>query len=294
MSYEHSEPVMAPITAEDMARFHRNAPAALARRGGNFVGEQLGAAFEMLITGLVPIIGMLAYGWSANQLLVFLLVGAWTAILLDLFKLVLLYEGVKRFGATHYDDWHVWVVAQALREGKTEAARSHLKAKYQPEMGVVVDLLLGSVATVAILAAASGESWSGLRGLFADRSVLYGLAILVGYQIIFAAWEILRRVVAKDAGEVKVAVGMRGLGLFLLMFLVVMIRESAGDNGAVARGAMLTVNGLIVGLAVFNAVGQLGLRRETAWLKSYLREHPPSADSLSATPSSRATKRKRR
>jgi hypothetical protein len=282
---------MAPITAEDLSRFHRNAPAALARRGGNFVGEQLGAAFETLITGLVPIIGMLAYGWSANQLLVFLLVSAWTAIVLDVLKLALLYEGVKRFGATHYDDWHVWVVAQALREGKTEAVRSHLKAKYQPEMGVVVDLLFGGVATVAILAAASNESWSGLRGLFDDRSVLYGLAILVGYQVVFAAWEIIRRVVAKDAGEVKVAVGMRGVGLFLLMFLVVMIRESAGDNGAVARGAMLTVNGLIVALAFFNAVGQAWLRSETRWLRDYLRNGP--AHSAEQPTGPKRAKRKR-
>jgi hypothetical protein len=274
MSYEHSEPVMAPITADDMQRFHRNAPAALARRSGNFVGEQLGAAFETLITGLVPIVGMLAFGWSASQLLVFLLVSAWTAILLDIVKLTLLYEGVKRFGATHYDDWHVWTVAQALRAGKTEAVRSHLKAKYQPEMGVVVDLLLGSVGTVAIFAVASGESWSGLRGLFADRSVLYGLAILVGYQIVFAAWDVVRRLVAEDRGEVKVAVGMRGLGLFLLMFLVVMIRESAGENGAVARGAMLVVNGGLVALAAFNTVGQFWLRGETRWLRNYLHERP--------------------
>ena len=277
MSSHRNEPVMAPITADDMARFHRNAPTALARRGGNFVGEQLGAAFETLITGLVPIIGMLAFGWSANQLLVFLLVGAWTAILLDILKLFLLYEGVKRFGATHYDDWHVWVVAQALREGKAEAVRSHLKAKYQPEMGVVVDLLFGGVATVAILAAASGESWSGLRALFADRSVLYGLAALVGYQVLFAAWEIIRRLGAKDPGEVKVAPGMRGIGLFLLMFLVVMIRESAGENGATARGAMLAVNGGLVALAVFNTVGQFWLRGETRWLRNYLHERPADA-----------------
>jgi hypothetical protein len=61
--------------------------------------------------------------------------------------------------------------------------------------------------------------------------------------------------------------------LFLLMFLVVMIRESAGENGGVARGAMLTVNGLIVALAVFNVVGQFWLRGETRWLRDYLREH---------------------
>ena len=56
------------------------------------------------------------------------------------------------------------------------------------------------------------------------------------------------------------------------MFLVVMLRESAGESGEISRSVMLTVNGLIVALAVFNVVGLLWLRGETGWLRNYLEE----------------------
>jgi hypothetical protein len=239
------------------------------------LADELGSAFETLLTGAVPIVGMLAYGWSANQLLLFLLVGAWTAILLDITKFFLFYGAVKRFGAAHYDDWHVWVVAGALRKGENEAVSSHLKAKYQPEMGVVVDLLFGGVATLLIIVAIEEGSAQGIRELLADRSVLYGLAGLVTYQVVFAAWEMFRRV-GDDSGPMKVAVGMRGFGLFVLLFVVVMIRESAGANGSIARTVMLVVNGALVALALFNAVGQFWVNRETAWLRDYLRTRPPA------------------
>lgn len=272
---------MAAITSEDMSRFHRNAPAALARRGGGFLGEQLASAFELFLAGLAPIVGMLVYGWSANQLLVFLLVGAWTAIILDIAKLVLLYEAVKRFGAAHYEDWHVWVVANALRAGRNEAVQSHLEAKYQPEIGVFIDLVCGGIGTVFILIAASGESLSGFRDLFGDRTLLYGVACLVGYQFLVAAWEIARRMRSKDHGELKVALGMRGLGLFVLMFVVVMIRESSGELGTVALAVMLAVNAALIVMALFNALGQLWVRGETRWLREYLRERGKPASGRS-------------
>ena len=60
--------------------------------------------------------------------------------------------------------------------------------------------------------------------------------------------------------------------MFLLMFLVVMLRESAGESGEISRSVMLTVNGLIVALAAFNVVGLLWLRGETRWLRDYLAE----------------------
>jgi hypothetical protein len=80
------KPERTPITAADRERFHRNAPAALVRRGPAFVGETFAEAFETLLIGGVPIVGMLRFGWSADQLLLFLLIGTWTAILLDFAK----------------------------------------------------------------------------------------------------------------------------------------------------------------------------------------------------------------
>jgi hypothetical protein len=266
---------LTPITAADRERFHRNAPAALARRGPAFVGETFAEALETLLIGGVPIVGMLRFGWSADQLLLFLLIGTWTAILFDFAKYFLLAGAVERFAAAKFDDWHVWVVAGALRAGKSDAPAEHLRAKHEPAMGVFVDLACGGVGTLFILVALAEGSGVGLRELLAERSVQWSLAGLFGYQLLLTAWEIVRCRRSPGTCESQAHLGIRGLGLFLLMFLVVMLRESAGETGEsaeISRGVMLTVNGLIVALALFNVVGLLWLRGETQWLRNYMEE----------------------
>lgn len=261
-----------PITAADMDRFHRNAPAALARRGPTFVGESFAEAFETLLIGGAPVVGMIWFGWSADQLLLFLLIGTWTAILLDIFKYLSLAGAVERFAAAKMDDWHVWVVAGALRQGETEAPAEHLRVKQQPAMGAFVDLVCGGVGTLFILVAVASGPGPSLFAMLAERSVQWSLAGLIGYQMLLIAWEIVRCRRSPGTCETKSALGIRGLGLFLLMFLVVMLRESASETGEISRGVMLTVNGLIVALALCNVVGLLWLRGETRWLRSYLEE----------------------
>lgn len=261
-----------PITPADMERFHRNAPAALSRRGAAFVGETIAEAFETLLIGGVPLVGMLQFGWSANQLLLFLLIGTWTAILLDFAKYLLLAGAVERFAAAKYDDWHVWVVVESLRAGKSDAPQPHLRAKYEPALGVFVDLVCGGVGTALIVLAIVTGPGIDVRELLADRTVQWSLGALVGYQLLLTGWEIARQRFAPNDGETPVYLGMRGLGLFLLMFVVVMFRESAGDSGGISRGVMLTVNGVIVAWAIANVVGLLWLRGETRWLRNYLAE----------------------
>lgn len=260
-----------PITAADMERFHRNAPAALARRGPTFVGETFAEAFETLLIGGVPIVGMIWFGWSADQLLLFLLIGTWTAILLDFLKCVLIGKAVERFAEAKFDDWHVWVVAGALRKGEREAVAEHLRAAHAPGAGVFVDLACGGVGTALLLVAVATGPGPGFGALLAERSVQWSLAALVGYQLLLAAWEVARCRWSSTPCEARVYLGLRGVGLFLLMFVVAWLRESNGTK-EVSRTAMLIVNGLIVALAAFNVVGLLWLRGETRWLRDYLEE----------------------
>lgn len=261
-----------PLTPADIERFHQNASAALARRGPALVGETFASTFESLLIGGVPIIGMLKFGWSADQLLLFLLIGVWTAMLLDAAKYLLLAGAVERGAAAKFDDWHVWTVASALRAGKTAAVTSHLRVRHEPAMGLFVDFVCGGVGTLFILLALATGPGAGLREALSDRSVQWGLAGLIGYQALMAAWEIARCLRAPQSAETKSLLGMRGLGLFVLIFVVVMIRESVGQSGQTARGVMLAVNGAIIALALFNLTGLLWLRGETRWLRNYLDE----------------------
>jgi hypothetical protein len=263
---------LVPITAAEMARFRKNAPAALARRGSSFVAEEMGRALSLFLTGLIPILGLIYFDWSASEMLVFLLIGSWFGILCDIARFFALPAEVKRFGDVFYDDWHVWVVANALRRGETSAPKSHLKAKYEPALGVFVDLVLGSIATALICLALAEAGFSFRTELWENRGLWKWLALLAGYNLLFTIWEIARhKLVGEVAGRVKVALGMRGLVLFLLLFVVVMIHDALGGNGAIARGVILVVNSAILVAAVFNAVGFFWVRAETNWLRNYLR-----------------------
>jgi hypothetical protein len=216
---------------------------------------------------------MLVYSWSASELLVFLVVGSWIGIACDLVKYLALPAHVRRGGETYYDDWHVWVVASALRRGEETAPRSHLAAKYEPALGVLVDFVCGGIGTALICVALAEKGFSFRTELWENSGLLKSLAILAAYEVAMTAWEIARHKLGGDAsGEVKVALGMRGLGLFLLLFVVVMIREALGDDGAMARGVMLAVNAAIVLAACFNAIGFFWVRGEANWLQEYLRD----------------------
>ena len=265
------------LSAEDMARFHRNAPAALGRRGNGFVLESLASSFELILMGGGPIVGLLWFDWSPAQLLAFLLVGLWVGIFCDWARLAWAGRGVQEFAKSHYDDWHVWVVVEALRAGRTTAPRSHIGARHQPGAGVFVDIAAGGVGTAVILAMIAATGIKGEQGgLFDERSFVLSLAGFTAYQILAAVWEIVRhRQAGADAGPVAAQPGVRGVGLFLLMFVVFMVGDPEKNGGVDARRVMLAVNGAIVVIGILNSAALLWLRPETVWLRNYLRQRPP-------------------
>jgi hypothetical protein len=287
---------MATISAADMLRFHRNAPGALARRGGGYIGEALANSFELLVMGLVPIVGMLRFEWSATQLLVFLLAGAWIGIFCDVARVMFAGRGVEEFAKTHYDDWHVWVVVAALRFNRTEAPRSHLEAKHQPGAGVFVDLVAGGVGTAVILAMLGA---TGIRGEgpidWTDRGWLASLAGFAAWQIGAAAWEIIRhRRLGPTAGPVQATPGARGAGLFILMFVTMMVGDPEERGGVDARRMMLVVNGALVLIGVLNTASIVWLRSETVWLRNYLNSRPQAPAAVVELTGAKSKKKRRK
>ena len=71
---KHRTHKMTPITPADLDRFHRNAPAALARRGRGYITESVLNGAQTILVGGVPIVGLLYWGWSGMDMLLFLIV----------------------------------------------------------------------------------------------------------------------------------------------------------------------------------------------------------------------------
>jgi hypothetical protein len=272
------EPQTVPITAADMERFHRNAWAAIERRGGTYVVDEFGTGLRAVILGGVPLIGLVWWNWSALQLLLFYFVGSWVGIICDVAKLCLLERQIREWGETYYDDWHVWVVVDALRVGATHAAQAFLRAKYEPWSGVFVDFACGGISTIlmsiGLIRSPGGIAWSELS----DRTILVWLAGVSAYQILFTAWEIWEQGTnTSNPRKVKVAVGMRGLGLFLFMFLLVFVTDGFEETGTGLTRAMLAVNGAIILWGMGTMMGPLLIVRETRWSKEYLQRRDADA-----------------
>lgn len=159
------------LTTAELERFRKNAPAALALRGAGFVLEQLACSGEAVLTGLVPLVGVLAYDWSAPALVVFLLVGIWTAIVCDFFKYAVLRAAVASEARELEDHRRVWLVVDALRNDQKEGRA--VIAKYPPGVGLFVDVALGSVSTVMLVIVLIANGWFILLG------VLYGLNMVL-------------------------------------------------------------------------------------------------------------------
>jgi hypothetical protein len=288
------------LTSDDMARFHRNAPAALARRSGQAVAQSIMGSMELVIMGAVPIVGMLRYGWSATQQLVFLVVALWVGILCDFARLALVRRAVKAYADEHYDDWHVWVVVEALRAGRTTAPRSHIQAKHQAGAGVFVDLAAGGFSTALIAAAVFVNRGDGPREPVFDRAFVWSLVGMAAYQAISAVWEIarVRRVSAKgsesEAGGVQAQPGVRGVGLFILMFVTMTLGDPDGAGGLAAQRVMLAVNGVIVVVGILNAAAWLWLGNETRWLARYVREHRAEVEAARSAPVERKGRKRQR
>jgi hypothetical protein len=269
-----------PITAAEMQRFHRNAHAALKRRQGSYAFDEFGNGLRSVFLGVIPFLGILWWGWSPLQLVFFIVVGTWIAILCDLVKLILLHKQIHAWAKPTYDDWQVWTIVAALRAGRETALKSHLYGKYEPWKGVLVDFILGSVATlmigVTLAKVENALEWQALR----ERDVIVSLVVLIVYQIGFTIWEIASHWLPRNQDQkVKVSVGMRGLGLFLLMFLLVWIADNQEKSPTAVTTTLLVVNGAIALWGMFTIIGPLLIKKEATWLKDYLAKRANEAGS---------------
>jgi hypothetical protein len=254
-----------------MARFHKNAWAAVKRREGSYALEEVGNGLRSVFLGGVPLVGMLWFDWSAPELMLFLLVGTWAGILCDIAKLWFLEKQIRDWGNEFYDNWCVWTIVASLRAGRKTAPKEHLRARYEPWVGVLVDLSLGGLGTVIIcLALAAAGEITGTE-LLQQQRIMLPLVALVAYQILFTVWEIVsHKYQLAGNSPVKVAVGKRGIGLFMLLFLMVFVVETWSKQSSASKIALLVINGGLVFYGLITIVGPFFIRKETAWLRDYL------------------------
>jgi hypothetical protein len=267
-----------PLAAEDLARFLRNAAAAVARRDAAYFRAETRDSIGRIAFGALPLLGLALLGWRADQQLAFLVAGAWIAIAADLLRWLLLRRAVAREVARYNDDQHVWLVAEALYR-RREGMRVELARSYSYGRGLLIDLLLGAIAT-AVLAglwsAAGGVVLAdALRGLASNTGLRWGLALVAAMEFagVVGLW-LRHRLTPDSAPAPKLGAGARGIGLLLLVGLMAFV-------GPISYSATAIVSAAGAGLVLVGLIGLVGvglLRRETRWLRDYLRDPANAAD----------------
>ncbi len=257
-----------PLDVAQMQRFRSNVAAALARRGRGYMAEQWLATSELLLVGCVGLFGMWLLDWSPEGAVACLLLGLWAKIIGDLMKYSLARRAVLRLSEEWNDDTQVWAVGNALMDGETRLRADRLGG-YMPGMGLFVDLVFGSIGT-GVIVKVSGlyrpETWQMLLEQREWRWVLIGM---VWWQLMAAALSTLRHAwLGERAGRLQFAAGGRGLGLFLLMFPVLIFYGESEGN---ARGVVLVSHLALILLALLGLFGCWLLQRETRWLRDWHR-----------------------
>ena len=247
----------------DLGRFRTLAPVALAAHNAAFYADEMGLAVGRIVSGALPLAGLALWGWSAGEMLALLLIGYWIGVVVDTITLAKLAKRIAAEAVTRSDTQYVWCVVEALQKGTDEYDPAY-SAPYSPIRALVLDIVLGFVASVML--------WAALRGtdtpiMLAQPGRPYLVSVLVVAAMALARLVVLFGRSSDRAGGRRTgyAAGMRGVALLILAFAVGFLGEEATPQVIIA----IADGGLIL-LGVMGVVGLGIVRSETAWLREYM------------------------
>jgi hypothetical protein len=255
---------MVALTRAHRDRFRAEAPAALARRSRSWFAEQSWGALEPALTGGVALVGLWLLEWPGVAVLAFALAAIWNAVACDIAKLVLANAAVHREAEQWSAERTFWTIAEAIREGKREM-RADALLPYRPGTGLFVDLVFGGIATAVMLAAIEERPREVLAALTGSDAARYMLAGMLGAQWLATLATIARHRLPGERAPMRFGAGVRGLGLFIVMFVAVM-----SEGAARAMTLALAMNTGLLALAGISLFGLWLIRGETEWLRREL------------------------
>ena len=240
-----------------------------------------------MANGLLPLLGLLWWGWSGVAAVVFYLVHTWLEMFSDFAKYRCLEEYFDAHADAYRDDAHVWHACKELRSGRnlpspSQPVRFDIATFYQ----IFACSLVGTVLIVMLLKGVYEEAHIPLRDFF-PPSMWLSLCVMVVARIATTYWEIQRHQDEanrlNDIGSDQViyqpklyAIGERALGLYVsALLMVLMVFFTNPPNGpwkssAGFRWTMLVVNGSIAIAGLASLVRIKRDRREAVWLRRYL------------------------
>ena len=258
------------ITPEFVARMQRHAPAALSRRASGMTVDKIAEYAQFMLGALLSLAALWLWGVPAAAMLLFLLAGAWIGIASEWLKYLLMRRAVDHELKAADADRFVWAMALSLRMGRAEVDEASLEAT-PPRRGMLLDLVLGGIATALMLVFVQVENT--LSELHLEPVLLLMIAGVLALQIggvVMMAW---RHRSGHGAGaSLQFQAGARGICLIALLIVMLLTDAIMADGGAL-RMALTIANLVILGLAgiawIYAALIEPG---EIRWLREHMQK----------------------
>lgn len=258
--------VRVAITADMLARFRTNAPAALARRSPAWLRGQILGMAQWLVIGVTGLLGLYAWHWSATGLLIVFLAGLMSGLLADLVKWVVFRRRIAAAFDQLNDDRLVWAIVWAAIQKKDTLPPDALKTT-NAGMAVTVDLYAGLFAGAIF--------YLGLRHLGVDLLDEFraqgGLSVAI-LAVVILPWIPFVETVAtvRHGGDGYDTLGFESGGRGGALFLIAIVFMFLAERPSAVHGLMVFVYGGTALVAAMAAIGFGLMTRERRWLAAHL------------------------
>ncbi len=245
--------------------------------GGRFVCEQFCNSLQPIVFGLCGVIGVLKYGWSAEQQIVFMIVGIWVTFACNLTKISCMYQGMQNSVKTFEETGgvnNIWYTVARLRNPDAknypdarqnavgiQVAGGNLKQRVT--RGTKIDLLMGGLATILFfILAYSGEVGFNPSAL-AGTGFLFSLLGFLAFDFLLTVFQVIDYRRNADDRQVMMYPGFVGVSLFMLFFIFVMANDFSSNA---AKATILVINALTVCWGIGKITWSICIWRQTVWL----------------------------
>lgn len=237
---------MVAITSADLARVRQHGPAAIEYYRGFGLAETRSRALSLVMSGVIPIVGLLLLDWSPTAMIIFMLVDAWMTVVADWFRLGLAAPWLR---ASHARD-HLAGEMVNIVDGLEDGSGMRTPRGNAPGPGIIV--AIGSVCSLFMIpvagAALEQMGLASVREVLAEKYFLWlvagdGVLRLLG--TLHAVWAVRRQapgvsMLFAESGGVAVLQA----GLLILVWLPL----NWGQTGLLLMFAVLYLTRIAFGI----------------------------------------------
>jgi len=244
---------------------------------GRFVWQQFLNSLQAILFGLCGVIGVLKYGWSSEQQIVFTIMGFWVVFARNLTKISFMYQGmqnlVKSFEETGGVS-NIWYTVARLRnpEIKNPAdARQNVigiqqaggDLKQRVTRGTTIDLLMGGLSTSLFVVLAFSDEMGFNPNALVGNGFLVSLFAFLVFEFLLTIFQAVEFRQHAETRQVMMYPGFVGAGLFML-FIIFLMASDFSSNAA--KATILVINALAICWGLLKIGWSILIWRQTVWL----------------------------